>query len=44
MNKRFLITISEELYEIIREKAFKEHISMTKIIRDILGKELKDEK
>lgn len=44
MYKRFLITISESLYEIIRKKAFEEHVSMTKIIKEILEKELENER
>jgi predicted DNA binding CopG/RHH family protein len=42
-DKRFLITISKELYEIIRKKAFEAHIPMNTIIKNILEKELKNE-
>lgn len=37
---KFTLRLPKELYEIIREKSYKEHISINQIINEILKKEL----
>lgn len=38
--QKFILRIDKILYETLREKSFKEHESMNKIINEILKKEL----